>query len=74
MWGAVVRALTQHATPATAAAIWTAAAVLLERGAWPRPQGAPPLATVASALRRLAQDVMQHEREGGDRRSVGGAE
>ena len=69
-WGAVVRALTQHPTPETTAAIWTAAAVLLERGVWPRPPGAPPLATMAAALRRLAHEVMQSGRDGADRRPV----
>jgi hypothetical protein len=66
----VVRALTQHPTPETTAAIWTAAAVLLERGVWPRPPGAPPLATMAAALRRLAHEVMQSGRDGADRRPV----
>ena len=70
VWGAVVRALTQHPTPETTAAIWTAAAVLLERGVWPRPPGAPPLATMAAALRRLAHEVMQSGRDGADRRPV----
>ena len=70
VWGAVVRALTQHPTPETTAAIWTAAAVLLERGVWPRPPGAPPLATMAAALRRLAQEVVQSGRDGADRRPV----
>ena len=69
-WGAVVRALTQHPTPEATAAIWTAAAVLLERGVWPRPPGAPPLATMAAALRRLAHEVMQSGRDGADRRPV----
>jgi len=70
VWGAVVRALTQHPTPEATAAIWTAAAVLLERGVWPRPPGAPPLATMAAALRRLAHEVMQSGRDGADRRPV----
>ena len=70
VWGAVVRALTQHPTPETTAAIWTAAAVLLERGGWARPPGAPPLATMAAALRRLAQEVVQSGRDGADRRPV----
>ena len=69
-WGAVVRAVTQHPTPEATAAIWTAAAVLLERGVWPRPPGAPPLATMAAALRRLAHEVMQSGRDGADRRPV----
>ena len=70
VWGAVVRALTQHPTPEATAAIWTAAAVLLERGGWVRPPGAPPLATMAAALRRLAQEVVQSGRDGADRRPV----
>ena len=70
VWGAVVRALTQHPTPEATAAIWTAAAVLLERGGWVRPPGAPPLATMAAALRRLAHEVMQSGRDGADRRPV----
>ena len=69
-WGAVVRAVTQHPTPEATAAIWTAAAVLLERGVCPRPPGAPPLATMAAALRRLAHEVMQSGRDGADRRPV----
>ena len=69
-WGAVVLALTRRPTPEATAAIWTAAAVLLERGVWPRPPGAPPLATMAAALRRLAQEVMQSGRDGADRRPV----
>jgi hypothetical protein len=42
--------------------VWTAGAVLLERGMRTRPADAPPLAVIAATLRQMAREAMQQER------------
>lgn len=61
-----LRVLVQQGTPEAAAAVWTAAAMLLERRAWGRPVGVPPLAVMAQALRRLAQEAIRTTASGTD--------
>jgi len=48
--------------------VWTAGAVLLERGMRTRPADAPPLAVIAATLRQMAREAMQQERTAQERR------